>query len=301
MRIVLVGRTGQVGWELERCLMGLGELAVLGRAQLDLADAANVGRLESQRPDVIVNAAAYTDVEGAESNEAAARAVNATSVAALAGVAKRTGATLVHYSTDYVYDGTKPDPYVETDATHPLSVYGRTKLEGEDALRAAGCAHVILRTSWVYAARGRNFVRTILRAAAQRPELRIVADQHGAPTSARLIAQVTALMVRALGTDPAARARAAAGQVVHLTAGGATTWFGFAQAMRESALALDLPFGAQLVPIRTDEYPTKARRPANSRLDLSRLERDWGIAVPPWQTGLRLVMEDIAAAAKDGR
>ena len=301
-RIVLVGRNGQVGWELERSLAGLGEIVALGRAQLDLADAPRVGSVvQAYAPDLVVNAAAFTDVEGAETNEAAACAINAHAVRALADAAHACHATLIHYSTDYIFDGAKTTPYLEDDSPAPLSVYGRSKLAGEQAVRASGCAHLVIRTSWVYAARGRNFLRTILRLAAQRPELRIVDDQRGAPTTARLIAQTTALMIHALTVQPAARQRVEAGTTVHLTAGGATTWYGFAREMREQALQLGIPFPTRLVPIRTDEYPTKAQRPLNSRLSLDRLARDWGVAVPSWQSALRLCMEEFAAAADETR
>jgi dTDP-4-dehydrorhamnose reductase len=301
-RIVLVGRNGQVGWELERCMAGLGEIIALEHAQLDLADAASIGSLmQAQAPDLIVNAAAYTDVEGAETNEAAAHAINAQAVLALAAAAKACRATLIHYSTEYVFDGRKTTPYLEDDPPAPLSVYGQSKLAGEQAVRASGCAHLLIRTSWVYATRGRNFLRTILRLAAQRPELRVVDDQHGAPTTARLIAQTTALMIHALAVQPAARQRVEAGTTVHLTAGGATTWYGFACEMRELALQLGIPFGARLVPIRTDEYPTKARRPQNSRLSLDRLARDWHVSAPSWQSTLRLCMEELAGATGASR
>jgi dTDP-4-dehydrorhamnose reductase len=297
-RIVLIGRNGQVGWELERCLVGLGDVVALGHSQLDLSDAARVEEVvQSFSPALIVNAAAYTDVEGAETNEATAFAINADAVQALALVAKRRGATLIQYSTDYVFDGEKSAAYHEDDVPGALSTYGRSKLAGEQAVRASGCAHLILRTSWVYAARGRNFLRTILRLAAQRPELRIVDDQRGAPTSARLIAQTTALLMRALAREASARLRAAEGTTVHLSAAGETTWYGFACEARELALELGVPFGAQLAPIRSEEYPTKARRPMNSRLCLERLRGDWGIDVPTWQSGLRLCMEEIAATA----
>ena len=297
-RIVLIGRNGQVGWELERSLLGLGEVTAPGRSRLDLRDAAQIGEFVREcAPAIVVNAAAYTDVEGAESDEAGAFAINAGAAAALAAAARDCGAALVHYSTDYVFDGEQPQPYREDDPTAPLSVYGRSKLAGEQAIGAAGCAHLILRTSWVYAARGRNFLRTIARLAGQRPQLRIVDDQFGAPTSARLIAQVTALMIRSYLTDAGARQRVSAGTTVHLTAGGETTWFGFACRARELALELGLPFAAHLLPIAAAEYPTRARRPRNSRLSLERLQRDWAITVPPWETGLRLCMEEIALPA----
>jgi dTDP-4-dehydrorhamnose reductase len=272
---------------------------VLERSQLDLANPVGVGAVvAAYAPDLIVNAAAFTDVEGAESDEASAQTINAHAVRALAETARACRATLIHYSTDYVFDGMKATPYLEDDPTAPLSAYGRSKLGGEQAIRTSGCAHLILRTSWVYAARGRNFMRTILRLATQRPELRIVDDQHGAPTSAHLIAQVTTLMIQALVASSDARQRVDAGTTVHLAASGATTWYGFACEMRELALRLGVPFGARLVPIRADEYPTKARRPQNSRLNLDRLARDWHIVTPAWQSGLRLCMEEFAAAGE---
>jgi len=300
-RIVLIGRSGQVGWELERCLVGLGEVVALGRSQLDLGDPVGVGAVVAAHgPDLIVNAAAFTDVEGAEGDEASALAVNAHAVRSLAETARVCHAALIHYSTDYVFDGTSAEPYAEDDPAAPLNAYGRSKLEGEQAIRASGCAHLILRTSWVYAARGRNFLRTILRLAAQRPELRIVDDQHGAPTSARLIAQVTALMMHGLIASPGARRDVDAGTTVHVAASGATTWYGFACEMREHALRLGLSFRAHLVPIRSEEYPTRARRPRNSRLRLDRLAREWNIVTPAWQSGLRLCMEEIAAGHEAG-
>jgi dTDP-4-dehydrorhamnose reductase len=185
-RIVLMGRRGQVGWELERSLVGLGEIVALGREQLDLTDVERLGGIvQSLAPDIIVNAAAFTDVEGAESCEEKAFAINASAVQALAQVACTRGAVLIHYSTDYVFDGTQPTPYREDDPTGPVSAYGRSKLAGEMAVRASGCAHLVIRTSWVYTSRGRNFLRTILRLAAERPELRIVDDQRGSLRSPR--------------------------------------------------------------------------------------------------------------------
>jgi len=241
-RILLIGRSGQIGWELERCMIGLGDISVWGRAQLDLQDTPLIRKMVlALAPSLIVNAAAFTDVEGAESNEAAAFAINATAVRTLAQAARELGAVLVHYSTDYVFDGSKPTAYLEDDPTGPLSAYGRSKLAGEQAVRASGCAHLILRTSWVFAARGRNFLRTIVRRAVRAPDLRIVDDQRGAPTDARLIAQVTALMAHTLAVDAAARARVVAGATVHLAAAGDTSWYGFAREIREVALRLGLP------------------------------------------------------------
>jgi len=301
-RILLIGRNGQVGWELERCLVGLGEIVALDRSQLDLREATDIRRVVREvAPTMIFNAAAFTDVERAESDEAEALAINGAAVEALARASHEARAVLVHYSTDYVFDGAAPAPYREHDTTAPLSAYGRTKLAGEEAIRASGCAHLIIRTSWVYASRGRNFLLTILRLAAQQSELRIVDDQHGAPTSARLIAQITAVMLHTLSVEPSALERVRMGTTVNVAASGETTWYGFASEMRSLAAQLKIPFGAQLIPIRTDEYPVKARRPMNSRLSLERLSGEWGILTPPWRLALRLCMEELAGSAAPDR
>jgi len=239
MRTLLFGRNGQVGWELERCLGVLGDVVAVDRAAVDLKDTESIRReIDRLRPDVIVNAAAYTDVDGAESDRDNAHAINALAPEAMARAARATNALLVHYSTDYVFDGSKDGAWLEDDATGPLNAYGRTKLAGEEAIRACGAAHLILRTSWVYASRGRNFVRTILRLAQQRDVLRVVADQYGAPTWARFIAQATVMLVQRATNDPRARALADAGETIHLANGGATDWHAFASracAMRMTA------------------------------------------------------------------
>jgi dTDP-4-dehydrorhamnose reductase len=236
VNILLTGKNGQVGWELQRTLQPVGKVAAFSHAGLDLADAAAIrSKLDEVRPDVIVNAAAYTAVDKAESEPELAHEVNAVAPALLAQEAARRGALLIHYSTDYVYDGAKAAPYVESDKTNPLGAYGRSKLAGEEGIRASGCDHLIFRTSWVYAARGANFLRTILRLAAEREELRIVMDQIGAPTWARLIAEATALALR-----QALRERSG-GQfesgVFHLTAAGETSWHGFAAPSSPAAAA----------------------------------------------------------------
>jgi len=248
------------------------------------------------RPDVIVNTAAYTAVDAAEDDEASARRVNAEAVGVLADEASHIGALLVHYSTDYVFDGTKEGPYVESDTPDPLGAYGRTKLAGENALAASRADWLCLRTSWVYAARGKNFLRTILRLAAEREELRIVADQVGAPTSARLVADVTAHVVaraaewRRRGTFAPA--------VLHATAGGATSWHQFAARIVELARAAPRAPALKVqrvVPIGAAEYPTKARRPANSRMDCSELERRFGVRMPGWERGVELTVAEVLA------
>jgi dTDP-4-dehydrorhamnose reductase len=271
VKILLTGPTGQIGWELAQRLGALGEVVALDRAALDLADGDAIrARVRALRPDAIVNAAAYTAVDRAESEPDRANAINATAPGVLAEEAKSLGALLVHYSTDYVFDGTKGAPYTEDDAPNPLSVYGRTKLDGERAIQASGCRHLILRTSWVYASRGHNFLLTMLRLGAERPELRVVDDQRGAPTWARDIAEAT---VTLLGKPP--------NGLFHLTAAGATTWHGFScEIMRLAGLT---PLVHR---IRTAEYPTAARRPANSLLDNARLRAVAGIVMPAWEESL---------------
>ena len=271
MRILLIGPTGQVGGELAPRLAALGGVVALDRRALDLADpdAIRAG-VRGARPDVIVNAAAYTAVDRAESEPDRANAINARAPGVLAEEAKSLGALLVHYSTDYVFDGTKASPYTEGDAPNPLSVYGRTKLGGERAIRVSGCRHLILRTSWVYASRGHNFLLTMLRLGAERSELRVVGDQRGAPTWARDIAAAT---VRLLAKPP--------NGLFHLTAAGETTWHGFArEIMRLAGLT------PVVHRIRAAEYPTAARRPANSVLDNARLRAAAGVVMPAWDESL---------------
>ena len=278
MRVLVTGAAGQVGYEIARCLAGRAQVAAHDRSSLDLANRdAIVARVREFRPEVIVNAAAYTNVDRAEAEVEAARAVNGIAPGVLAQEAKRLGALLVHFSTDYVYDGTKGTPYVETDPTHPLSAYGRTKLEGERAIVESGCDHLILRTSWVYAARGRNFMLTMLHLAATQPEIRVVDDQRGAPTCSRHLAKaVMEILERRNGADG----------VYHASAAGATTWFGFAQAIfaeRARTRAFTQP---RLVAITTRQYPTPAARPANSVLSNARLEATFGVRLPDWRAGL---------------
>jgi dTDP-4-dehydrorhamnose reductase len=288
-KILLTGAGGQVGHELRRSLMPLGEVVAPTRQELDLNDPAAISAMvEVVSPQTIVNAAAYTAVDAAEANETDAMRVNAEAVKTLAAAACRINALVVHYSTDYVFDGTKPRPYVETDPVNPLGAYGRSKLAGEEALREAGCDHLIFRTSWVYAARGRNFLRTILRLADEREELNIVNDQYGAPTWARNIADVTAQILhqqRTIGT---------AGHLsgtFHLVASGETTWCGFAQAILDAKLGSSTT-KCKIIPITSDEYPTPALRPKNSRLDCAALTRRFGLALPDWKVGLHRCLED---------
>jgi len=271
LRILLTGRNGQVGWELQKALAPLGELTALGRAELDLRDAGRIREaVRASNADAIVNAAAYTAVDKAESEREAAFAVNATAPGVLAEEAKRSGALLVHYSTDYVFDGEKPAPYVEEDEPNPINAYGASKLAGERAIAASGCRTLILRTSWVYGPRGANFYLTMLRLARERPELRVVDDQVGAPTSSLAIARATAQLLR-----PGAHG------LYHLSAAGRTSWCGFARAILARA-----GIATPVVAIRTEDYPAPAKRPRNSRLDCSRLRADFGVALAPWEEGL---------------
>jgi dTDP-4-dehydrorhamnose reductase len=294
MRILLVGKGGQVGRELEPRLAALGDLVALDRAAADLERPTELAAaVRRERPDVIVNAAAYTAVDRAEGEPERARLVNAIAVGELASVAAGLDAMLVHFSTDYVFDGTKAGPYVETDAPHPLSVYGRTKLEGEAAVAAAGCRHWVLRTTWVYASHGHNFVRTMLRLAGERDELRVVDDQFGAPTSARLIAAVTADAVGRLADGPAL-----ASGLYHLAPHGETTWCRFARAILDAARRGGVPLRCppeNVVAIATADYPLPARRPANSRLDTTKLETALNIRLPEWQDDVSPVVAALTA------
>jgi len=289
VKILLTGKNGQLGWELARALLPLGQIAAFDHAGLDLADAAAIRRrIDAVHPDVIVNAAAYTAVDKAESEPELALAINAAAPGLLAEEAARRGALLIHYSTDYVYDGAKAAPYVEADPAHPLGVYGRSKLEGELAVEISGADHLIFRTSWVYAARGANFLRTILRLAAEREELRIVADQVGAPTWARLIAEATAHALRQ------AMQERDGGQfdsdVFHLAAAGETSWHGFASAIVDGREGLRVK---QVTPITAAEYPLPAPRPANSRLNTDAFRARFGLALPDWRDCLSLCLEEI--------
>lgn len=282
MKILLFGRNGQVAWELQRALAPLGELTVAGRERADFeAPSALAAIIAAERPELIVNAVAFTAVDKAETDADRAQTVNATAVEVLAGAAARHDACLIHYSTDYVFDGRKLGAYSEEDATGPKSVYGRSKLEGERAIARSGCVHLIIRTSWVHAGRGSNFIRTILRLAREREQLRIVADQTGAPTGAELIADVTALAVAAM----ARRQGALASGIYHLTAGGQTTWHDFARFIVAEAIERGAILKAgpdAIAPIPGSEYPVPAERPANSLLDTHRLRAGLGIALPDW-------------------
>ena len=281
MKILISGQHGQVSRELQTHLKGLGELVVLGREQLDLADPAQIRhQVQSIRPHLIINAAAHTAVDQAESEPDLAFAINATAPQVFAEQAQELGIPLIHYSTDYVFDGSKNAPYTEADAPNPLSVYGRSKRAGEQAISAVAGQHLILRTSWVYSTHGRNFLLTMQRLLQEKPHLRIVADQIGAPTWAATIARSTAQLIERWQAG-----RAGPWGVYHLSAGGETSWFGFAQAIAAHLQAMGRPC-ASLEPIPTGDYPTPATRPLNSRLDCSRLQQQWGVSQPDWRSAL---------------
>ncbi|MGX9764075.1 dTDP-4-dehydrorhamnose reductase [Pseudomonas shahriarae] len=282
LKILITGQHGQVSRELQLRLQGLGELVVLGRDQLDLANPEQIRQqVRSLRPGLIINAAAHTAVDQAENEPEVAFAINATAPGILAEEAKALGIPLIHYSTDYVFDGSKSTPYTEDDAPNPLGVYGQSKLAGEQAIAAVGGQYLVLRTSWVYSSHGKNFLLTMQRLLQEKPQMRIVADQIGAPTWAGTIANSTRALIE----------RWQAGQagnwgVYHLTAQGETSWFGFAQAIGEQLLA-EGKSCAELEGIPASDYPTPAKRPLNSRLDCSRLQQQWHVGQPQWREALR--------------
>ena len=295
MNILLLGKSGQVGWELQRSLAVLGRVPALDHDSTehcgDFANPEGVREtVRALRPDVIVNAAAHTAVDKAESEPEIARLLNATTPGVLAEEAARLGAWLVHYSTDYVFDGSGTRPWVETDAPAPLSVYGATKLEGEQHIQQTGCRHLILRTSWVYAARGGNFAKTMLRLGSERERLTVIDDQWGAPTGADLLADVTAHAVRHLQSRPGD------GGLYHCVASGETNWHSYAKYVLEHARqaqpAIELK-ATEVAPVPTSAFPTPARRPHNSRLDTTRLQTTFGLVLPPWQQGVARMLTEI--------
>lgn len=298
MKILLLGKNGQVGWELQRALAPLGHVVGLDRegadglrGDLETLDAL-AHTVRKAAPDVIVNAAAYTAVHKAETDVARAHRINAEAVGVLATEAARLDALLVHYSTDYVFDGSGTRPWREDSPTAPLSEYGRSKLAGEEAIRARGCRHLIFRTSWVYAARGGNFARTMLRLAAERERLTVIADQIGAPTGADLIADVSAHAIRASLATPALCG------TYHLVAEGETSWHGYAQFVIEQARTLGalLKVG-EIAPIASSDYPSAAARPLNSRLDTGRLRTNFALHLPDWRDGVARMVHEILPVA----
>ena len=288
--ILVTGVNGQVGFELLRSLQGLGRVVACDRSVLDLSDLDRVRSVVRElKPSIIVNPAAYTAVDKAETDVDAARRLNVEVPRAFAEEAARLGAALVHYSTDYVFDGTKEGAYVETDATNPQNVYGLTKLEGEQAIAATGCAHLILRTSWVYGRRGKNFLLTMLKLGSERPELRVVADQVGAPTWSKTIATATAhIVAQALAADDADWWAQRSG-VYHFTSAGATSWHGFAEAIFAQAMGEHAP---KVLPIPASDYPVPAKRPSNSRLSHDKLTEAFGLRLPDWADALKLCLSE---------
>ena len=291
MNILLLGKNGQLGWELQRSLAPLGRVTALGHAEADFTQPGQVAALvRAQRPDVIVNAAAWTAVDQAESAQGAARLVNAATPGALAEEAARSGALLLHYSTDYVFDGSGERPWTEADTPAPLSVYGATKLEGEQLIQQSGCRHLILRTSWVYAARGGNFAKTMLRLAQERERLTVIDDQWGAPTGAELLADVSAHAISHL------RRRPEDGGLYHCAAAGETSWFSYAKHVithaRQAQPAIKIK-ATEIAPIPSSAYPTPARRPHNSRLDCRKLQATFGLALAPWQQGVERMLAEL--------
>lgn len=286
MKIMLLGKTGQVAFELRRTLSLLGEVTVYNRREADLEDGVALQKaVRGSRPTIIINAAAYTAVDRAEEEPELAGRVNATAPGILAEEARKINALLVHYSSDYIFDGAKKTPYTEADPPRPLNVYGQTKLQGEQNIRAAGSAHLIFRTSWVYGTRGKNFLVTMRRLAREKKELRVVNDQVGAPTWCRMIAEATALVLLKVKED-----RADLADTYHLTAGGETSWYGFARAIFNR----DYEPGKQqtrLDPISTDEYPALAKRPLYTVLSSEKIFRSFGVALPDWEQGLDLAVE----------
>lgn len=296
MKIALLGKEGQVGWELQRSLAPLGELVASGQYELDFERLETLREwIRRQRPDVIVNAAAYTAVDQAESEPDKARLVNAEAVGVMAEEAKRLGAWVVHYSTDYIFDGAKSSPYGEDDMPGPLSVYGRTKWEGEELLRKGHQNHLIFRTSWVFAARGKNFARTMMRLAKEKESLRVIADQWGAPTSAELLADVTALAVHRIRTSGHGESFAG---TYHLVAGGETNWHQYAQYVLSLAKERGVPLRTSLEavePIPTEAYPLPACRPKNSRLNTGKIRGTFGIVLPDWRYHVRRSLDELTA------
>jgi dTDP-4-dehydrorhamnose reductase len=291
-RFLITGANGQLGFELQRALAPLGDVVACGRDACDLSSPDSIrAALRAAKPDVIFSAGAYTAVDKAESEPDLARAVNGDVPRILGEEAAKLGALVIHYSTDYVFDGTKPSAYREEDAMNPLGVYGKTKLEGEKALAASGADHLIFRTSWVFGAHGKNFVKTILRLASNRDELRIVADQFGAPTGAALLADTSTHIATRYLRD--GRKNFPFG-LYHLAASGETSWHGFAQHIVAKAAAVNSPLQAtidRILPIPAAEYPTPAARPANSRLDTSKFRTAFGLHLPDWKHGVDQVLD----------
>ncbi len=296
MKILVTGANGQVGWELARSLLPLGEVMALDRREFDLSAPDSLpATLDALAPDVIVNAAAYTAVDLAEDEEALATRINGEAVAVMARWAAAHRALLVHYSTDYVFDGSKATPYVESDTPCPINAYGRSKLAGEQALAASGADYLCLRVSWVYADRGKNFLRTMLRLGAAREELAVISDQHGVPTGARQIADATLALVAVAMIRR--REGGFRGGLYHMTPSGQTSWHGFAEKIFELASGAGRELAVRRVrAIPSSDYPVKARRPLNSLMDSRRLAEDYGVSLPVWSCGVELLIRSAAAS-----
>ena len=293
-RILVFGRIGQVGWELRHKLACQGQVIVVDYPEIDFLKPESIRQaVHAAEPSVIVNAAAYTAVDKAEADAERAGAINGQAPGVLAEEARRLGILLVHYSTDYVFDGAKLEPYVETDIPNPQNVYGKTKLAGDIAVQSSGCDYLILRTSWVYGARGSNFLLTMLRLAGERQELRIVDDQIGAPTTSECIAQATASVLAQLLSPSGGGLQGRTG-IYNLSCSGETSWYGFARKLLEKSAARSGTPIPNLVPIPTTEYPQAAKRPASSRLSGQRLENTFGVRLPDWEDALDLVLETLA-------
>lgn len=290
-KILVTGKNGQVGWELQRTLAPLGQVIAVDMEDLNLTDVKALrAAIQTIRPDIIVNPAAYTAVDKAETEPDIARAVNAIAPAVMAEEAQKLGALMVHYSTDYIFDGNKVGAYLEDDHPNPLGVYGKTKLAGEQAVRASRCNHLIFRTSWVYGARGKNFLLTMLRLAKERSELRVVDDQFGAPTWSRTLAEIPAQILAQLNAPSASEGRIElVSGTYHLTSSGSVSWCGFTAEILRLAGLEPAP---KLTPISTEEYPTPTSRPVNSVMSNNKLNRTFGLAAGKWAENLRLVMDD---------
>lgn len=289
MKILLLGKNGQVGWELQRSLAPLGELIALGSDRANFTDLEGLTNIiRSVAPDVIVNAAAHTAVDKAESEPELARTINALAPAVIAAEAKRLNADLVHYSTDYVFDGSGNEPWLETDATGPLSIYGASKLEGERLIAESGCKHLIFRTSWVYGARGGNFAKTMLRLAQERETLKVIDDQFGAPTGAELLADVTAHAIRTARQNPEVSG------LYHLVAGGETTWHDYARFVLDYARAAGVPLKVTSIEaVPTSAFPSPAKRPHNSRLNTHKFKSAFDLHLPNWQVGVERMLAEV--------
>jgi dTDP-4-dehydrorhamnose reductase len=292
--IFLLGKDGQVGWELQRSLSPLGNLIAHNRKECDVGDIDLLRAILAARaPDIIVNAAAYTAVDKAEQDSATANRINADATAVMAEVANRNGSLLVHYSTDHVFDGAKSSTYTEEDATNPISIYGRSKVLGEQAIIDSGCRHLIFRTSWVFSARANNFTKTMLRLASERENVCAVVDQFGTPTSAELIADVTAHVIRDVIADRAP------GGLYHLAAAGETSRHGYASFVFEQAQQLGIPLKTySAAPIATSEYPLPAARPSNSRLDTTKLQNTFGLTMPDWRHHVARLIQELSGAIR---